>query len=102
MNFYTNVQLVGDQVLYLGYENGERVMYRDTFSPVLFVPSPDRTKFKTLDDNYVKPIKFGGVKEAREFIKKYSDVQNFEIYGYERFLYQYIADKYPQDEVTIY
>ena len=99
MNFYTNVQLVGDQVLYLGYENGERVMYRDTFSPVLFVPSPDKTKFKTLDDIYVKPIKFGGVREAREFIKKYSDVRNFEIYGYERFLYQYIADKYPQDEV---
>ena len=99
MNFYTNVQLVGDQVLYRGYENGERVMYRDRFSPVLFVPSPKETKFKTLDDTYVKSIKFGGAREARDFIKKYSDVQNFDVYGYERFLYQYIADKYPQDEI---
>ncbi len=99
MNFYTNVQLVGDQVLYRGYENGERVMYRDRFSPVLFVPSPKETKFKTLDDNYVKSIKFSGPREARDFIKKYSDVQNFDVCGYERFLYQYIADKYPQDEI---
>ena len=99
MNFYTNVQLVGDQVLYRGYENGEQVMYRDSFSPVLFVPSQQKTKYKTLDDLYVKPVKFGGAREAREFIKKYSDVQNFDVYGYERFLYQYVADKFPQEEI---
>ena len=99
MNFYTNVQLVGDQVLYRGYENGERVMYRDSFSPELFVPSQTKTNYKTLDDIYVKPIQFGGAREAREFIKKYSDVQNFEVYGYERFLYQYVAQKFPQDEI---
>ena len=99
MNFYTNVQLVGDQVLYRGYENGERVMYRDSFSPELFVPSQKQTNYKTLDDTYVKPIQFGGAKEARDFIKKYSDVDNFEVYGYERFLYQYIAQKFPQDEI---
>ena len=99
MNFYTNVQLVGDQVLYRGYENGERVMYRDSFSPELFVPSQTKTNYKTLDDIYVKPIQFGGAREAREFIKKYSDVKNFEVYGYERFLYQYIAQKFPQDEI---
>ena len=99
MNFYTNVQLVADTILYRGYENGERVLYRDSFSPILFVPSQKQTNFKNLDEKYVKPIKFGGSREARDFIKKYSDVQNFGVYGYERFLYQYIADKYPQDEI---
>ena len=99
MNFYTNIQLVSDQILYRGYENGERVAYRDKLSPTLFVPSKKETKYKTLDGQCVKPIKFLTVREARDFIKKYSDVDNFEVYGYERFLYQYIADKYPQDEI---
>ena len=99
MNFYTNVQLVSNKVLYRGYENGESVMYRDDMNPVLFVKSQKETKFKTLDDKYVKPIEFLTPREAREFIKKYSEVEDFDIYGYERFLYQYIADRFPQEEI---
>ena len=99
MNFYTNVQLVSDKVLYRGYENGEPIMHRDTMNPVLFVSSKKKTKFKTLDNKCVKPIEFLNPREARDFIKKYAEVDNFDIYGYERFLYQYIADKFPQDEI---
>ena len=99
MNFYTNIQLVGNQILYRGYRHGERVMYRDKINPVLFVSSQKETKFKTLDEKYVKPIKFLSPREARDFMKKYSEVDNFDVYGYERFLYQYIADEYPQDEI---
>jgi DNA polymerase elongation subunit (family B) len=99
MNFYTNIQLVSDTILYRGYENGNRVLYRDKLSPTLFVPSKKETKHKTLDNQFVKPVKFLTVREARDFVKKYSEVDNFDIYGYERFLYQYIADKFPQDEI---
>ena len=35
------------------------------------------------------------LKRAREFIKKYKDVNNFEVHGYERFVYQWISEKYP-------
>ena len=99
MNFYTNVQLVSDKILFRGYKDGERVMYRDTMSPVLFVQTEKSSKFKTLDDKNVKPLSFLTPRDARDFIKKYSEVDNFDIYGYERFLYQYIADKFPQDEI---
>ena len=99
MNFYTNVQLVSDKILFRGYKDGEQVMYRDTMSPVLFVPTEKSSKFKTLDDKNVKPLSFLTPRDARDFIKKYSEVDNFDIYGYERFLYQYIADKFPQDEI---
>jgi DNA polymerase elongation subunit (family B) len=74
-------------------------LYRDKLSPTLFVPSKKQTKHKTLDNQFVKPVKFLTVREARDFVKKYSEVDNFDIYGYERFLYQYIADKFPQDEI---
>jgi len=100
MNFYTNVQLVGDNVLFRGYVNSERTFFKESFSPTLFVSCKDqKSKYKTLDNKYVKPIKFTTVKEAREFVSKYSEVDNFDVYGYERYLYQYIADKYPEDEI---
>ena len=41
----------------------------------------------------------GTVRDCREFIKKYADIENFDVYGNERFIYQYISDKYPEQEV---
>ena len=99
MRFYTNVQMVGDQFLVRGYENGEHFMIREKFSPTLFVPSNKKTKYKTLNGEYVESIQPGFVRDCREFIKKYTDVEGFKIYGNERYIYQYIAEKYSEDEI---
>ena len=98
MKFYTNVEQVGDDILYRGYDHGDRVQFREKFSPTLFVASPQESKYKTLDGQHVKPIKFAGPRDAREFMQKYENIQNFDVYGYERFVYQYISDQHP-DEV---
>jgi DNA polymerase elongation subunit (family B) len=96
MDFYTNVELVGDDILFRGYEGSDRVTYRESFSPTLFMPSKTETKFKTLEKQSVKPIKFSSPRDAREFIKKYENVEGFDVHGYDRFVYQFIADKYPK------
>jgi len=94
-SFYTNVQLAGNTLLYRGYENGKPVQSRTHFSPTLFVPSNKKEKFKTLTGEYVKPIQFESPKDAREFIAKYENVEGFTVYGYERFVYQFIAKEFP-------
>jgi DNA polymerase elongation subunit (family B) len=99
MRFYTNVQMVGDNFLVRGYENGKHFMTREKFYPTLFVSSKKETKYKTLDGEHVKSIKPGTVRECREFYKKYDGVENFKIYGNDRYIYQYISDQYPEDEV---
>ena len=99
MNFYTNVQLIGNQFLVRGYENGKRVMKREEWRPTLFVPSKKATKYRTLEGEYVEAIQPGYVKDCREFYEKYKDVENFRIYGNERYISQYISDQYPQDHV---
>jgi DNA polymerase elongation subunit (family B) len=91
--------MIGDQFLVRGYENGEYIQFREKYQPTLFVPAKKETFYKTLDGHYVEPIKPGSVSDCREFIKKYSQVENFKIYGNERFIYQYISDKYPQDQI---
>ena len=99
MRFYTNVQMVGDQILVRGYENGKRFMNRESFNPTLFVPAKGKSKFKTLEGEYVSPVNPGTIRETRDFIKKYDGVDGFNIYGFERFIYQYISDNYQEDQI---
>ena len=91
--------MIGNKFLVRGYENGEHVMFKDEYNPTLYVKSNKETKYKTLDGEYVEAIQPGTVKDCREFYKKYEGVQNFKIYGNDRYVYQYISDKYPQDEI---
>jgi len=99
MRFYTNVQMIGNHFLVRGYDNGKHVMFREEYSPTLFVPSKKKTKYKTLEGEFVEPISPGLVRDCREFIKKYDGVDNFKIYGNDRYIYQYISEKYPEDEI---
>ena len=100
MRFYTNVQMVGDQFLVRGYDNGEHIMIREKFSPTLFVPSNKKESFyKSLNGEPLEAIKPGFVRDCREFIKKYDGVEGFKIFGNERYIYQYISDKYPEEEI---
>ena len=99
MRFYTNVQMVGDNFLVRGYEDGKHFMTREKFYPTLFVPSKRKTKYKTLEGDYVESVDPGTVRECREFIRKYSEVENFKIYGNDRYIYQYITEKYPEEEI---
>ena len=39
MRFYTNVQVVGNNFLVRGYENGQSVIFKEEYSPTLFVKS---------------------------------------------------------------
>tara|TARA_B100001109_G_scaffold13125_1_gene9815 strand:+ start:6 stop:2495 length:2490 start_codon:yes stop_codon:yes gene_type:complete len=97
MSFYTNVQLVGDNLLYLGYENNQRIQRKFKFAPTLFVVTDKKTKHKTLDGRYAKPVKFDSVKDARAFVDQYKEVQNFEVHGYDRYLYQFISKEFPKE-----
>ena len=99
MRFYTNVQLIGNQFLVRGVDNGERFETRDEFFPTLFVKTKKESKYRTLGGEAVEPVKPGTVRECRDFYSKYDGVDGFEIYGNDRYIYQYISEKYPEDEI---
>jgi DNA polymerase elongation subunit (family B) len=99
LRFYTNVQLIGNQFLVRGYENGKRFEIRDEFYPTLFVKTKKESKYKTLEGVPVEPVKPGTVRDCRDFYNKYDNVDGFEIYGNDRYIYQYISEKYPEEEI---
>lgn len=94
--FYTNVYARGDKVYVRGYNKG--IKFKDVieYKPYMFIPKADG-KFRTLDGKPVAKMQFEGIKDAREFIERYSDVSNMEIYGLTAFPYLYIYDTFKGD-----
>jgi DNA polymerase elongation subunit (family B) len=59
--------------------------------------SQEQSEFTTLAGECVKPIQPGTISECREFLERYKGVDNFPVFGNNRYEYAYIADEYPDD-----
>jgi len=91
--YYTNVACIGNNILYRGVKEGRRVKLKVAYTPTLFLPSKKETTFKTLDGEFLEPMKFESVREAKDFIKRYDEVTNFKIFGNSSYQYAFIADE---------
>lgn len=99
MRFYTNVKQLGNYLYVRGYENGVSFRDRVQYQPTLYVKCNDKTEYKTLYGDYLKPIKPGTIRETREFIEKYKDVDNFSVFGDISPVNQYISESYPEETI---
>ena len=97
MDFYTSVDIRGKSILYRGWKNGQRQHLRIPFCPTLYIPSKDTGEFTTINGKPVQPIQFDGIGEAREFIDRFKDVSNYDIYGNTNFVYQYLYKEFPNE-----
>jgi len=96
MNFYTSVNRYGNNILYRGVENGERVAKKVPFMPTLFVNSSHETGWFNLQNQPVMPKTFDTMRDARDFIKQYEGVDNFTVYGTTNYVTQFINDRFPE------
>jgi DNA polymerase elongation subunit (family B) len=90
--YYTNLFCYGNSIMYRGIDNSRRVKKRISYSPVLFLPTNKNTEWSGLHGEKLEPKKFETIRDARDFIKKYDEVQNFKVYGNSSFEYAFIAD----------
>lgn len=98
MEYYTNVSVWGSRILYRGVnEYGEREQRRIDYNPSLFVPSKDPTRYTTVRGEYMDKISPGNIRDCRDFVNRYKDVDNFKIYGNQRYEYCFIADTFTND-----
>ena len=95
MDFYTNVKVYGNNILFRGVKDGKRVKAKIPYQPSLYEVSNSKTKFSSLDGSFLHCISFDGIKEAKEYVKQFEDVSNKKIFGQTSFDYAYIAEKYP-------
>jgi len=92
--FYTNVEVWGGKILYRGIEHGRRVRHKVEYHPSLFVPSNKPTKYTTIYGEYLGKVKPGTIRDARDFVSQYDNVENFKVYGNTRYQYCFIADEF--------
>ena len=95
MEFYTNISRYGNQILYRGYKDGKRVTTKTPFSPTLFIPVEKPTGWISVDGKHVEPYTCETMRDAKEFIERYKDVSNFEIYGNTNYIAQFVTEKFP-------
>ena len=100
MNFYTNISQWGNFLLLREIVNGERINRRVKYSPTLYSPVQKPTEWKTLDGQFVTPIKHQTIKEAKEWIDFYKE-QPHMVYGNSMFQYNYLSEQYPSDDWDI-
>jgi len=96
-NFYTNILQYGNKILVREIRNGERDNHKVEFRPTLFIKSQSEGKFKSLFGENLEPLTFQDMNDAKDFMKKYKEVENFSIFGNTSFAYQYITEKYPAE-----
>tara|TARA_Y100000389_G_C17465082_1_gene524773 strand:+ start:174 stop:2675 length:2502 start_codon:yes stop_codon:yes gene_type:complete len=97
--FYTNVARYGNTLLYRGYnDHGVRVEKKIKFKPTLFVRSKDKdTAWKSLDGLSLQPVDFNSMRDAKEWLETYKDMDNVKIYGNTNYMQQFIASAFPKD-----
>lgn len=96
MYFYTNVFSRGDKIYLRGYKDGRRFSDTINYKPYLFVSSEGKTNtnYKTLSGRPVVKMDFDSISDARDFLKRYEDVANYDVYGLTNFQYLFIYDKF--------
>lgn len=96
MEFYTNFTSDWDNILITGYLDGKKYREKIPYKPYLFVPGDG--EYRTVNGQRVSRFDFDSIKEAREFVRQYAEISNFDLYGLTDFPYVYINDKYRQVE----
>jgi DNA polymerase elongation subunit (family B) len=93
--FYTNVQTFGSSIFYRGVTaKGKKIKERVEYSPSLYIPSTRDTGYTSLDGSFLQQKIFGNIREARDYVKKYGDVDGMKIYGNQQYEYAFIADQH--------
>lgn len=95
--FYINAKTYGDNILYTGVKNGKKIRQKVPYSPSLFVPTNEETPYKTYYGEPLKKVKPGSIKKCKEYISKFENVENFKIYGNNRYEYAFISELFPND-----
>lgn len=97
-NFYTNVQHIGNKLLFRGVIDGKRVKKRLDYKPRLYIQSKDpKSEFKTLYGQPLEEIQFESINDCRDFKSKYKDIPSFKIYGDNRHEYSFVSEYYTND-----
>lgn len=94
--FYTAVSLFGNTVYCKEISNGKSKIHKIPYKPNFYIPTQNEdSEFRSMDGRPLVKKSFTNIYEAKDFIKRYKDVDNHEFFGNTNFVSQFICDAYP-------
>ena len=95
MDFYTNVCRTRDKILVTGYQGNKKQQLSVAYRPNHYVPSKKGdTAYRSLDGKPLEVVNLNSMGGARKFRESYQGTTGFEIHGYDKYIYTYIADSF--------
>ena len=83
--FYTNVQQIGNNIILRGISNGRPFKEKVAYKPYHFIKSKSHeAEYSNLAGESLARVDFDSIYDAKDFLKKYEDVQNVDVYGFKR------------------
>lgn len=93
IDFYTNVQRIGNNILVRGIRNNKDVRFKTKYEPSIYIEHEKEYGYKSLYNKNLKPISFSSMSECREFTDQHKD-SNLKIYGFPHFHSQYTLENF--------
>ena len=97
MEFYTNSYRRGNLVYIRGYRNGKRFSEPHEYRPSFFIPTNADSPYRTLNGETVGLVQPGSMRECREWLNQYKNVDNFKVYGSDFHQYTCLNEKFGND-----
>ena len=95
---YTNVKQIGNFIYERGYDvNNLPFTNKIEYKPTFYIQTNKKSDWRTLDNKMVSPVNPGSIKDCREWIEKYKDIEGISVYGNENAVYQYISEHYTEE-----
>ena len=95
---YTNVKQIGNFIYERGYDvNNLPFTNKIEYKPTFYIQTNKKSDWRTLDNKMVSPVNPGSIRDCREWIEKYKDVDGISVYGNENAVYQYISEHYTEE-----
>jgi hypothetical protein len=94
--FYTNVSKYGNSMLVRENIDGISSLRKEVWNPTLYIrdTSTKSADFNTLYSEPAKVVRPGSMSETRDWIKQYTGLDGFDIYGQTNEVLQY-CNEYP-------
>ena len=95
--FYTAVTQYGNSMLCKEIVDGKSRIRKIPYKPSLYtkLPATTESQYHTMEGHPLKRNTFENIDAAKEYVKRYKDVDNHEFFGNTNWLYQFICDEYP-------
>ncbi len=95
--YYTNVDRLGNNIMFRGYKDGKRVEKKIRYEPTFHVTGKGNETWKSLDGIPVAEMKPGTMRDCKDFLEKYDGVQGFNVYGTTNYVHQFISEMFPKN-----